>query len=166
MQGEIHQRIGDYEVLGILGAGGMGRVYRVRNVVSDRIEAMKILLPDLAGRKELADRFLREIKLVASLSHPNIATLCTAMEIDNQLIMVMEFVEGTTLTQRLEAGPLPLDEALNYTIQTLSALGYAHGKGIVHRDIKPSNMMLTPAGIVKLMDFGIARIDAEQALTQ
>jgi serine/threonine-protein kinase len=166
MQGEANQHVGDYEILGVLGAGGMGRVYRVRNVISDRIEAMKILLPDLAGRSELADRFLREIKLVASLDHPNIASLCTACTINNQLIMVMEFVDGITLTQLLEGGPVRVPDALNYLDQALAALGYAHGKGIIHRDIKPANMMLTPAGQIKLMDFGIARADTQRQLTQ
>ncbi len=166
MQGEVNQRVGDYEILGVLGAGGMGRVYRVRHVISDRIEAMKILLPDLAGRKDLADRFLREIKLVASLNHPNIASLCTALTIDNQLVMVMEFVDGVTLSQLLEAGPIRIPDALNYLDQGLAALGYAHSKGIIHRDIKPANMMLTPAGTIKLMDFGIAHADTQRALTQ
>jgi eukaryotic-like serine/threonine-protein kinase len=166
MQGEVNQRLGDYEILGMLGAGGMGRVYRVRHVISDRIEAMKILLPDLAGRQDLADRFLREIKLVASLNHPNIATLCTALTIDNQLVMVMEFVDGVTLSQKLEAGPIRIPDALGYLDQGLAALGYAHSKGIIHRDIKPANMMLTPAGVVKLMDFGIAHAETQRALTQ
>jgi len=166
MQGEVNQRLGDYEILGVLGAGGMGRVYRVRHVISDRIEAMKILLPDLAGRQDLADRFLREIKLVASLNHPNIATLCTALTIDNQLVMVMEFVDGVTLSQKLETGPIRISDAVGYLDQALSALGYAHSKGIIHRDIKPANMMLTPSGVVKLMDFGIAHADTQRALTQ
>src|SRR6266705_4259289 len=108
------KRIGDYEVLGVLGAGGMGKVYKVRNVISDRIEAMKILLPDLAGRQELAARFLREIKLMASLNHPNIAALRTAFTADNQLVMIMEYVEGTTVADKLEHGCLPVPDALNY----------------------------------------------------
>ena len=95
MDAGANQQIGDYEILGVLGSGGMGKVYRVRNVISDRVEAMKVLLPDLAGRQELATRFLREIKLLASLNHPNIATLCTALTIDNQLVMIMEYVEGS-----------------------------------------------------------------------
>jgi serine/threonine-protein kinase len=94
----IGQRLGDYEILGILGAGGMGKVYKVRNTISDRVEAMKILLPDLAGQKDLADRFLREIKVLASLTHPNIAALRTALTLDNQLVMIMEFVDGVTLS--------------------------------------------------------------------
>ena len=150
-------RTGDYEILGVLGAGGMGKVYKVRNVLSDRIEAMKVLLPDLADQKELADRFLREIKVLASLSHPNIASLRTALTVDNQLVMIMEYVEGTTLAARLEEGPISWGDALAYVDQVLAALAYAHQKNVIHRDIKPANMMLTPSGMIKLMDFGIAR---------
>ncbi|MBI1741190.1 MAG: serine/threonine protein kinase, partial [Candidatus Koribacter versatilis] len=165
MSEEINQRIGDYEILNELGAGGMGRVYRVRNVISDRIEAMKILLPDLAGRQELAARFLREIKLLASLDHPNIAQLRTAFTDDNRLVMIMEYVEGTSMAARLQAGPISVADALNYIDQVLNALSYAHQQNVIHRDIKPANMMLTPQGIVKVMDFGIARSDTDAALT-
>lgn len=161
----INKRIGDYEILNELGAGGMGKVYKVRNVISDRIEAMKILLPDLAGRQELAARFLREIKVLAALDHPNIAALRTALTLDNQLVMVMEYVEGTTLTQRMQQGPLSVADAANYISQVLDALSYAHQQHVVHRDVKPSNMMLTPQGLVKLMDFGIARSGDESTLT-
>jgi serine/threonine protein kinase len=159
------QRIGDYVVLGVLGSGGMGQVYKVRNVLSDRIEAMKVILPDLAGCQDLADRFLREIKLLAALDHPNIAALRTALTVSNQLVMIMEYVEGTTLEKRLEQGPLPVSDAVNYTSQVLGALSYAHQQGVIHRDIKPANMMLTPEGVVKLMDFGIARSGAASDLT-
>ena len=157
MSEQENRRIGDYEVLAVLGSGGMGQVLKVRNVISDRIEAMKIILPDLAGRQDLADRFLREIKMLAGLHHPNIAGLRTALTVDNQLVMIMEYVEGTTIAARLEKGPLPVADAVNYTSQVLEALSYAHQHNITHRDIKPSNMMLTPEGVVKLMDFGIAR---------
>src|ERR1700728_815617 len=159
------QRIGDYEVLGVLGAGGMGKVYKVRNVISDRVEAMKVLLANLTSQKELADRFLREIKLLASLNHPNIAALNTAMTLDNQLIMMMEYVDGTTLATRLQQGPIPPAEAVNYSTQLLSALSYAHKLNVIHRDVKPANMMLTREGVVKLMDFGIARPNNEQGMT-
>ena len=159
------KRIGDYEVLGVLGAGGMGKVFKVRNVISDRIEAMKILLPDLEGRQELAERFLREIKLLASLDHPNIAQLRTALTLQNRLVMVMEYVEGTTLAARLEQGPIPPDEAIGYINQVLTALAYAHAKSVIHRDIKPANMMLTTNGTVKLMDFGIARAKGDASMT-
>ncbi len=166
MSGETNERIGDYEILGELGCGGMGRVWRVRNVISDRIEAMKVLLPDLAGRQELAARFLREIKLMASLDHPNIAALRTAFTANNQLYMVMEFVEGQTMAEHLEKGPISVPDALNYTGQVLKAVSYAHHQHIIHRDIKPPNMMLTPQGTIKLMDFGIARAGDERSLTR
>lgn len=159
------QRIGDYEVLSVLGAGGMGKVYKVRNTISDRIEAMKILLPNLSDQKDLADRFLREIKVLASLNHPNIAALRTALTWNNQLIMIMEYVEGVTLASRIEQGPIPPAEALSCIDQVLSALSYAHQQRIIHRDIKPGNMMMTPQGIVKLMDFGIARSEGDRGLT-
>ena len=163
MADETAKLMGDYEMLGVLGAGGMGRVYRVRNVITDRVEAMKVLLPDLEGQEEVAARFLREIKLLAGLNHPNIASLHTALTINNQLVMIMEYVEGRTLASRLDDGPIPVGDALNYMDQVLSALSYAHQQHIIHRDIKPANMMLTPEGVVKLMDFGIARTDTEPA---
>ena len=165
MSEEINQRIGDYQVLNELGSGGMGRVYRVRNVISDRIEAMKVLLPNLVGQQELATRFLREIKLMASLNHPNIAQLRTAFTANNQLVMIMEYVEGSTLADRLEHGPIPVPEALNYTGAVLDALSYAHHQHVIHRDIKPANIMVTPEGAVKLMDFGIARAGDGHSLT-
>ena len=166
MSYEIGSRVGDYEILQILGAGGMGRVYKVRNVLSDRIEAMKVLLPDLEGNPGLADRFMREIKVQASLDHPNIAALHTALRIENQLMMLMEYVEGVTLDTLMEAGPIPIDKAADYIAQVLSALAYAHARGVVHRDLKPANMMITPSGVVKLMDFGIAKMTADRKLTQ
>ncbi|MCC6363644.1 MAG: protein kinase [Bryobacterales bacterium] len=166
MQFPVGQRVGDYEIVEILGAGGMGKVYKVRNVLSDRIEAMKVLLPDLQGDSQLADRFLREIKVQASLTHPNIAGLHTALTFENQLLMVMEFIDGMSIEQMIENGPLPLPQALDYAIQVLQALGYAHSRGVIHRDIKPANMMVTRDGVVKLMDFGIAKMRADKRLTQ
>ena len=162
----IGDRIGDYEIVGILGVGGMGQVYKVRNVLSDRIEAMKVLLPNLEGDPGLADRFLNEIKVQATLEHPNIAKLHTAMRIGNQLVMVMEFVDGTSLAQVLQRGPLPPSTAAAYASEVLDALGYAHAHGVIHRDIKPANIMLTSGGQIKLMDFGIARVQADRHLTQ
>jgi len=161
----VGQHIGDYEILSILGVGGMGKVYKVRNLISDRVEAMKILLPDLGSNQSLADRFLREIRLLATLNHPNIAALRTALTYENQLAMIMEFVEGETLANRLARAPLSTADAVNYADQVLSALSYAHKQNIIHRDIKPANMMLTPQGVVKLMDFGIARSSTDGSLT-
>jgi serine/threonine-protein kinase len=162
---DMNKRIGDYEILDELGSGGMGRVYRVRNVISDRVEAMKVLLPDLVGRQDLAARFLREIKLLAALTHPNIAVLRTALTADNQLVMIMEYVQGQSLAKRLMQGSIPAAEALDYIDQVLDALAYAHARHIVHRDVKPANMLLTPQGVVKLTDFGIARSRDDQTLT-
>jgi serine/threonine protein kinase len=158
-------RKGDYLILGTLGAGGMGKVYKVRNTLSDRVEAMKVLLPDLSEQQELADRFLREIKVLASLHHPNIAELRTALTIGNQLVMIMEYVEGTTLASRLQQGDMRYADALACFDQVLAALSCAHAQRVVHRDIKPANIMLAPYGIVKLMDFGIARSGNDMGLT-
>jgi serine/threonine protein kinase len=159
------QHIGDYEIISILGAGGMGKVYKVRNVISERIEAMKILLPDLTSNQSLADRFLREIRLLATLHHPNIAALRTALTYENQLVMIIEYVEGETLANRVARAPMSTAEVVNYSDQCLAALSYAHKQNIIHRDIKPANMMLTPDGVVKLMDFGIARSNKDGSLT-
>src|SRR5882762_3022771 len=158
-------RKGDYEILGVLGAGGMGKVYKVRNVLSDRVEAMKVLLPNPGDQKALAGRFLREIKVLASLNHPNIAALRTALTVDNQLVMIMEYVEGTTLAAHLEQEKISWRSALNYMDQVLAALSYAHKQNVIHRDIKPANMMLTPSAAIKLMDFGIARSGNDLGLT-
>ena len=162
----IGERVGDYEVVEVLGAGGMGQIFKVRNLLSERIEAMKVLLPDLETDPGLADRFLREIKVQAALDHPNIAKLHTAMRVGNQLLMFMEFVEGDSLAKRMERGPIPPSEAAAITAQVLDALSHAHEHGVVHRDIKPANIMITRAGVVKLLDFGIARVRADRRLTQ
>jgi serine/threonine protein kinase len=163
---EIGQIASDYEILGLLGKGGMGRVYRVRNVISNRVEAMKVLLADVAAEEELGDRFIGEIRTLARLDHPNIAKFHTAFKYENQLVMVMEFVEGFTLSDRAKQSPIPQDEVLSYVTQTLAALGYAHQNGVIHRDIKPSNIMVTPHGVAKLMDFGIAKSTVDASLTR
>ena len=163
---EIGQQVGDYEIVSMLGVGGMGRVYRVRNVISDRTEAMKVLLPDLVAEPDLAGRFISEIRMLASFDHPNIAQLHTAFQVDNQLVMMMEFVEGSTLEQIAKQSPIPQSDVINYMQQVLAALSYAHGRGVVHRDIKPANIMVTSQGVVKLMDFGIAKSRTEQDLTR
>jgi len=160
------QTVGEYEVLSVLGAGGMGQVYRVRNIISNRVEAMKVLLPNFTAERDLAARFIAEIRTLASLDHPNIAQLHTAFQFENQLVMMMEFVEGFTLEQRAKQGQFPANDVIEYALQILAALSYAHGRGVVHRDIKPANIMVTAHGVVKLMDFGIAKSRAENQLTQ
>jgi predicted Ser/Thr protein kinase len=160
------QIVGDYEVLETLGAGGMGKVYKVRNTISERVEAMKVLLANLDEHPELVDRFGREIKVTASLEHPNIAGLRTALRIENQMAMVVEYVEGSGLDKLMKAGRLPLGQVIDVAHQALAALAYAHSRGVVHRDIKPGNIMLTADGRVKLMDFGIARMASDRQLTK
>ncbi|MGH9558166.1 MAG: serine/threonine protein kinase [Bryobacteraceae bacterium] len=160
------ERVGDYEIVEILGAGGMGQVYKVRNVLSDRIEAMKILLPVMGGNTELGNRFLREIKVQAALDHPNIARLYTAQQIGDQLLMFIEFVDGASIDKPLQQGPLSLNESVRCASEVLDALSYAHGRGVVHRDIKPANIMRTSAGGTKLMDFGIAKMQTDRHLTK
>jgi len=162
---QVGDRLGDYQVVGLLGLGGMGVVYRVRNVISEREEAMKILLPDIRHQPELAERFIREIKVHARLRHPGIAALHTAMSFDNRLLMIMELVEGRSLAERSHAGPLELVQVLDIGCQVLEALSYAHSMGVVHRDIKPSNVMISVDGTAKLVDFGVAKAAREQSLT-
>jgi serine/threonine-protein kinase len=153
---QIGDQIGDYEVTGILGAGGIGQVYRVRHAISHRTEAMKVLLPERLGTEEMADRFLREIRVLASLDHPNIAALHTAFRHQGDLVMIMEFVEGVNLRVKLAAGPITMGQSLDYMGQVLYGLGYAHANGVVHRDIKPSNIIIGSKDRVKLLDFGLA----------
>ncbi|MBS1834846.1 MAG: serine/threonine protein kinase, partial [Acidobacteria bacterium] len=152
----VGEKFGDYEVLQILGAGGMGQVYKVRNLLSDRLEAMKVLLPNLEKQADLLDRFMREIKVQAGLQHKNIAGLHTAQRQGDRILMFIEYVDGITLDKALTRGPLTPELASNIIGQVLEALEYAHSRGVVHRDIKPENIMVQPDGMVKLMDFGIA----------
>jgi serine/threonine protein kinase len=152
---KVGDQIGDYEITGTLGLGGMGQVYQVRHTISDRIEAMKVLAPGRPVTDETVGRFLREIQLLASLQHPNITALHTAFRHDGDLIMIMEFIEGLTLSDKLSARPMML-KGLNYIQQALSGLAYAHERGIIHRDIKPSNIMISKDDQVKLLDFGLA----------
>ncbi|PYX87083.1 MAG: serine/threonine protein kinase, partial [Acidobacteria bacterium] len=162
---DIGTTIGDYEVVALLGRGGMGKVYKVRNVISDRVEAMKVLLPDTEATPELAERFIREIKVVASLDHRNIASLRTALRVDSQLLMVMECVEGTSVDQKLRVGKIGVGQVVHYMTQVLDALAYAHRRGVIHRDVKPSNILIGPDDNVKLTDFGIASRAGDPRLT-
>jgi serine/threonine protein kinase len=152
---EVGDIVGDYEVVGVLGRGGMGKVFRVRSRLTGREEAMKVVYPDLSGQAELADRFLREIKVHASLDHPNIAALHAAVRIQDQLVMILELVHGFSLEERLRAGVLPGAEAVHYINQVLSALAFARDRGVVHRDIKPANILITTEHVVKLTEGGM-----------
>jgi serine/threonine protein kinase len=162
---QIGDILGDYQVTGILGRGGMGKVYRVRSLITDREEAMKIVLPDLDEDPGLADRFLREIKVHASLQHPNIAALHTALRIGDRLVMILELVEGASLEDALRRGPLDISTAIQFITQILAALSFAHERGVIHRDIKPANILIADGNVAKLTDFGIARATGGPRLT-
>ena len=162
---QIGDVFGDYQVTGILGRGGMGKVFRVRSLLTERDEAMKVVLSGLEDNPELADRFLREIKVHASLQHPNIAALHSAMRIEGRLVMFLELVEGVSLEERLRQGPIEAGLAAGYVAQVLAALAFSHERGVIHRDIKPPNILITPGGVVKLTDFGIARAAGASQIT-
>src|ERR1700731_59568 len=150
-------RLGPYEILSAIGAGGMGEVYRARDTRLDRIVAIKVLPTHLADRSELRERFEREAKTIASLNHQHICTLFDTGHQDDIDFLVMEYIEGETLAQRLTKGPLPIQQVLQYAIEIADALDKAHRKGITHRDLKPGNIMLTKSG-TKLLDFGLAKL--------
>src|SRR6266404_6118415 len=149
-------RLGPYEVLAPLGAGGMGEVYRARDTRLERKVAIKILPSHLSENPILRQRFEREAKAISSLNHPHICVLYDIGNQDGIQFLVMECVEGETLAKRLEKGPLPLEQMLKYGTQIADALDKAHRTGVVHRDLKPGNVMLTGSG-AKLLDFGIAK---------
>lgn len=162
---KIGDTVGDYEVTGLLGRGGMGKVFRVRSLLTDREEAMKVIFPDLQDQTALAERFLREIKLHASLTHPNIAALHTALRVEDQIVMILELVQGVSLEDKIRGGPLPYATAIHYISQVLSALSFAHARAVIHRDIKPANILIATGDVVKLTDFGIARAAKDLKLT-
>ena len=149
-------RFGPYEILGPLGAGGMGEVYRAKDTRLDRSVAIKVLPSDLAPSPEVRARFEREARAISALNHPHICTLYDVGHQDGTDFLVMEYLEGETLAARLERGPVPPAELLRIGVQMADALEKAHRAGLIHRDLKPGNVMLTKAGS-KLLDFGLAR---------
>ena len=163
----IGQQIGRYRILGVVGAGGMGEVYRAEDPRLDRQVAIKILPPHLAGDEAALTRFKREAKAVAALSHPNILALHDFDFDGDTHFVVMELLDGETIAKRLLRGPMNWREAVQSAIAVADGLAAAHAKGIVHRDIKPENVFLTRDGQVKILDFGVARIFAgAQSATQ
>jgi len=150
-------RLGPYEILSAIGAGGMGEVYRARDTRLNRIVAVKVLPTHLADRSELRERFEREARTIASLNHPHICTLFDIGQQDGIDYIVMEYLEGETLAQRLHKGSLPLEQVLQYAIEIADALDKEHRRGVTHRDLKPGNIMLTKTG-TKLLDFGLAKL--------
>ena len=153
------KKLGPYEIVAPLGAGGMGEVYEARDTRLERTVAIKILPAHLSNDPVRRQRFEREAKAVSSLNHPHICTLYDIGCQDGLDFIVMEYVEGITLASRLEKGPLPTAELLEYGIQLASALDKAHRNGVTHRDLKPGNIMLTKSG-TKLLDFGLAKATA------
>jgi eukaryotic-like serine/threonine-protein kinase len=150
-------RLGPHEIISLIGAGGMGEVYKARDTRLDRIVAIKVLPAHLADSADLRERFEREARTIASLNHPHICTLHDIGRQDSTDFLVMEYLEGETLAARLLKGPLPLDQVLRYACEIADALDKAHRKGVTHRDIKPGNILLTKNG-TKLLDFGLAKL--------
>src|SRR5262250_913346 len=157
-------KLGPYEVIGPLGAGGMGEVYRARDTRLDRTIAIKILPQQLSNDPVRKQRFEREAKTISSLNHPHICVLHDVGHQDGIDYLVMECVEGETLAKRLEKGPLPLEQVLKYGAQIADALDKAHRSGVVHRDLKPGNIMITKTGAT-LLDFGLAKSTVALALS-
>ena len=159
--------IGPYEIEGLIGEGGIGQVYAARDTVLDRQVAIKVLRPEMSRDRNLVDRFYVEAKSLANLNHPNITTLHTLHHEGVDVFMVMELVHGRTLAEILtRITRLTVAEALAVLAQAIAGLTYAHHRGVIHRDVKPSNLMITDEGVLKIMDFGIARVRGSQHLTR
>jgi serine/threonine protein kinase len=153
----IGKTISHYQITEKIGAGGMGEVYRAEDTNLHRHVAVKVLPDEFVHDAERLARFQREAQVLASLSHPNIATLYGLEESDGKRFIVMELVEGQTLAHRLLKGPLPVDEALEVCRQIAEGLEASHEKGVIHRDLKPGNVMVTADDKVKVLDFGLAK---------
>ena len=156
-------RLGPYEILSLLGVGGMGEVYRAKDTKLAREVALKVLPPAFARDPDRLARFRREAHLLASLNHPNIAAIYGLDESAASPFLVMELVPGQTLAERVKAGAVEMEEVLKIGGQIAEALEHAHEKTIVHRDLKPANVKLTPEGKVKVLDFGLAKAFAGEA---
>ena len=160
-------RLGPYEVLGALGAGGMGEVYRAHDTKLKREVAVKVLPGAFAQDAERMKRFEREAHVLASLNHPNVAAIYGLEEADGVRALVLELVEGPTLAERIAAGPMPVEEAIRIALQIAQGLEAAHDKAIIHRDLKPANVKLTKDGDVKILDFGLAKaLEAESSTVE
>jgi serine/threonine-protein kinase len=158
--------VGRYMILDRIGSGSMGRVYKAHHMMMDRIVALKIIAPEIASNERVVARFQREMKLVGRLDHPNVVRAFDADQINRVLYIVMEYVPGQSLGERLKKGPMPIAEMVDYAAQACFGLGHAHGQGIVHRDIKPSNILLTEDRKVKILDLGLGVLmEADSAST-
>ena len=166
MQFDPGQRLGGYEILSALGTGGMGTVYRARDVQLGRDVAIKVLDEAVARNATGLIRLLAEAKAASALNHPNIVTVHGVGEERDHAFLVTELVEGQTLRARLAAGPLDVDHGLDIAAQIVAGLAKAHAAGLVHRDLKPENVMVTPDGLVKILDFGLAKLVAGDAISR
>src|SRR5215471_14674688 len=153
----IGTQLGSYEITSLLGKGGMGEVYRARDTKLKREVAIKILPEEYTRDLDRISRFQREAELLAALNHPNIAAIYDLQEANGSRFLVLELVEGDNLADRLQRGPIPIDEALRIAKHICEALEAAHEKGAIHRDLKPGNVKITPDGNVKVLDFGLAK---------
>ena len=156
--------VSHYKILELLGAGGMGVVYKAHDLKLDRILALKFLPPQLTRDPEAKQRFIHEAKAASALDHPNVCTVHDIAETDEgQLFIVMACYEGETLRESIERGPLPIDEGLRVALQIAQGLARAHERGIVHRDIKPANIFVSTDGMVRILDFGLAKLQVRVA---
>src|SRR5437660_1347599 len=159
----IGTKLGRYEIRAKIGEGGMGEVYRASDTKLNRGVAIKILPEAFAHDSDRLARFRREAQVLASLNHPNIASIYGLEESNGFMALAMELIEGPTLADRLATGPIPIDEALIFARQIAAALEAAHERGIIHRDIKPANIKVTSEGTVKVLDFGLAKVFVDEA---
>ncbi|MBN2092802.1 protein kinase [candidate division KSB1 bacterium] len=166
MKNLTQKTIGHYKILEQIGKGGMGIVYKARDLHLDRIVAIKVLAPDSVGDEVAQERFLREARAAAKLSHANITTIHAIEQVDNTYFIDMEFVDGDTLGKLIKTQKLPLSETLNIAIQLADGLEKAHKQQVIHRDIKPDNIMISATGVLKIMDFGLAKIKGQDRLTK
>ena len=151
-------QFGDYKIQSMIGQGGMGEVYRATDTTLKRDVALKVLPADISNDPERRARFQREAEVLASLDHPNIGPIYGIVESAGARALVLALVEGPTLADQIAAGPIAWEEALAIARQIIEALEYAHERGVIHRDLKPANIKINPEGVVKVLDFGLAKV--------
>ena len=159
---QVGSRLQGYLILGEAGRGGMGVVYHARDESLDRDVAIKVLPEQVAFNADRMARFQREAKVLASLDHPNIASIYELVQENDKAFVVMQYVDGATLSDFTNGGPMPLEDVVSIGMEVASAMAYAHGKGIIHRDLKPANVKIDAEGHAKVLDFGLAKATLEE----